>query len=96
MPKLKACGFKPKPKPDTAGCKPYIEETGADTLCVGIVCKQAARIDAEPAWELLGCIGARAGRWERLKRRALAFIATVFSYVSRRCAYMFARAVVRM
>ncbi len=94
MPKLQACGFKPKPA--AAGCKPYVEETGADTLCVGIVFKQAGRIDTGRAWELLGCIGARAGRWERLKRRALAFIATVFSYVSRRCAYMFARAVVRM
>ena len=94
MPKLKACGF--RPKPGAAGCKPYVEETGADTLCVGIVFKQAARIDAEPGWELLGCIGARAWRWERRKRRALAFMATVFSYVSRRCAYMFARAVASM
>ena len=37
--------------------------SGAETLCVGIVFKQAARsasIDAEPAWELLGCIGASA------------------------------------
>ena len=91
MPKLKACGF--KPKPGAAGCKPYVEEPGADTLCVGIVFKQAARIDAKPAWELLGCIGARAGRWERCKSRASAFMATTFSCVCRRCAYRFATAV---
>ena len=94
MPKLKACGF--NPKPGAAGCKQYVEEPGADTLCVGIVFKQAARIDAEPAWELLGCIGARAGRWERRKSRSLAFMATVLSYGSRRCAYTFATAVDRM
>ena len=56
-------GLKPvKPKPGATGCKPYGEEPGAET-CVGIVFKQAARsasIDAEPAWELLGCIGASA------------------------------------
>jgi hypothetical protein len=61
-------GLKPvKPKPGATGCKPYGEGPGAETLCVGIVFKQAARsasIDAEPAWELLGCIGARVRLWE--------------------------------
>ena len=71
MRELNECegGLKPvKPKSGTTGCKPYGEEPGAETLCVGgIVFKQAARsasIDAEPAWELLGCIGARARLWE--------------------------------
>ncbi len=96
-----AGGLKPvKPKPDTTGCKPYGEEPGAKTLCVGIVFQQAARVDAEPAWEVLGCFGARAGlwdsQWEGRKCRAIAFMASIFSCVTRRGAYKVGTAVDRM